>query len=78
MAVSSGKDLRSLGSFRDDIDIAMCMEEEKGVSLKSRFEGVRRLDFVGREEKVGFDGVRAKVVVAIFVSVFVLEDDSVV
>lgn len=59
------------------------MEEEKGVSLKLRFEGVRELDLVGRRERVDFDGVKVKVVVvAIFVSVFflslVLEDDSVV
>lgn len=78
MAVSSGKDLRSFESFRDDIDIAMCVEEEKRLSLKLRFEGVRGLDFVGRVEMVGFDGVRVKVVVAIFVSVCVLQDDSVV
>jgi hypothetical protein len=78
MAVSSGKDLRSLGSFRDDIDIAMCVEEEKGVSLKLRFEGVRGLVLAGREESVGFAGVRVKVaVVAIFVvSVFVLQSCS--
>jgi len=51
----------------------MCVEEEKGVSLKLRFEGMRELDFV---ERVGIDGVRVKVVVAIFVSVFVLQSCS--
>lgn len=76
MEVSSGKDLRSLRSFRDEVDIAICMEEEKGVSLKFRFEGMRELDLVRWEERIGFAGVRGKVVVAIFVSVFVLQSCS--
>lgn len=56
----------------------MCVEDEKVVSLKLRFEGTRELDLVGWEERVGFDGVRVKVVVvvAIFVSVFVLQSCS--
>lgn len=50
------------------------MEEEKEMSLKLRLEGARELDLV-RGERVGFDGVRVKVVLAIFGSVFVLGED---